>query len=218
VSKKRLEAAAMICSKCKKTNSPNMKFCDTCGTPVPPSELKKRVEAKPSRQFIFKGIKFHTPDEDSATATVGRLILDANILFKSLAALLLLAFFMPIFRVVFIYEDAAYNISGFHTSFGWDANNGTVFGFFVFAVPILIFSMLQFKNRIVQYIPFLRDRFSIIILVFALIGLAFLFLSYRGLTRPYISVWPFWGFFVLFLLYVLIGAVAVGFIIAKNRK
>jgi len=208
----------MVCKKCRKENNPDMKFCGTCGTPVPVSELNKRNVKEPSCLFVFKGIKFHTPDEDRASVTMGRLILDANILLKSLAALLLLAFFLPIFRVVISGENYAYNLTGFDVSFGWEANYGTFFGFFVFAIPILIFCVLQFRKGIAKYAPFLRDRFFLIVIIFAVLGPLFIFLAHRGLNAPYLTVWPFWGFFTLLLLYVLIGATAVGLIIAKSRK
>jgi len=216
----------MTCNNCGKPNKPGMKFCNTCGTPTPKSELDKFQNAPPAHVFEISGVKFENSDEDKASLTIGPIILDAIILLKGLAAVLLIVFFLPLFRVVvpaaqhvvITFVRRSYSLTGFNAAFGWEAGGGTVFAYFVFATPILIFAVLQFRKEIAKFLPFLHGKFFMVVLGLIVFGFVSLIMALINTRGPLFTVWPSWGFFFSFILYVLTGMLVVGCIIASYKK
>jgi len=211
----------MLCSKCGNRNEWDLKFCNTCGTPVPLKDLHKLGKRNdPSGLYNFKNIaKFDASDPERETVSIYGFVLDAGFLYRLLSALLLLSFFLPFFRVSapgFIRR--AYTISGFHVTFGWEASDGSAMGYILFLVPVIIFALFQFKKEIHKHAAVLRDWFFAIALGLVILGLIALIASWASINTPLISLWPHIGFVFTLLLYAIAGAVSIGFVLARTKK
>jgi|GEM_PF-2193533 len=212
----------MFCGKCGTKNDEGVKFCSTCGTPVKKTAANQTVQTEPGgeREFCFQGVAtFNATNEDRATVTIVGTLLDAAIVFKVLAAAILVSFFLPFYRMVinFGFFSTSISLSGFRVAFGGNDSSGTIWGFVLFLIPVALFLLFQFKREIEASAAQTKGKLFHItagLLAFGIIGL---FSSRISLGSSLISIRPGLGFILSIFLYVVAAAVVAGFLLAQRQ-
>jgi len=211
----------MVCGKCGNKIEEGMRFCSVCGSPTPESLINEAKTPGISELEVGNFAKFSTSAENKATVTVAGISLDASTVFRGMALLLLVSFFLPFYSIrttVFGTRVHLLTANGFRITIGWDYASGTFVGLFMFLAPIAIFALFQFRKEIEKVTAVIKGTLFMAAAGLSVLGLVLLFVARNRLSDLLISVWPSVGFFVSFMLYLIVAAVSVGFIIVARKK
>jgi len=215
----------MVCRKCNNKIEDDMRFCGLCGSPAPELLKKDNVKAAPGGELkIGNFVKFSAVSKNKPTIMVAGKLLNAIWVFKIIALLLLASFFLPFYSVgltVFGERVHLLTANGFRITIGWDYASGTFVGLLMFLTPIAVFALFQFRKELERATAVIRGMLFMGAAVLSVVGLVLMLMARNRLSDPYytlISVWPSVGFFISFLLYLVVVFVSVCFVIAERKK
>jgi len=223
----------MVCRKCGNKIEDDMRFCGLCGSPAPEPPKKEKIKTISGGELkIGSFAKFSAVDRDKPMLTIADKSLNAIWVFKGMALLLLASFFSPFYSIginnVSLYSIVPFGervhlltANGFRITVGWDYASGTFAGLFMFLVPIAIFALFQFRKELERITAVVRGMLYMAAAVLSVLGLVLMFVARDRLSDPhyaFISVRPSVGFFISFVLYLVVAAVSVCFVVAERKK
>jgi len=221
----------MFCGNCGTKSGEDTKFCGNCGVAVElpvASELPKtNTNEKQVANFsIGNIIHFFAPAGGSAKLEVGGRILSEDLVFKGLAtALVAVLLFLPFLVHGFSISGYSNEVSRnfFQHIFG---TASTFLSIFILLIPVALFCLFHFKDKI-QIDANLR---LIAVIALAVFGFIMPLIVRAQILRPLRAVQEFaftnviyWvnpaiGFILTLLLYLLVAAVAFGFVCAASKN
>ena len=219
----------MVCRKCGNKIENGMRFCGLCGSPAPELPKNEKVKAAHEGQLEIGGFaKLSTANKDKPTIMIAGMTLNAIWMFKGMALLLLVSFFLPFYSIGNNFSIIAFGervhlltANGFRITVGWDYASGTFAGLFMFLVPIAIFALFQFRKELERITAVVKGMLYMAAAVLSVLGLVLMFVARDRLSDPhyaFISVRPSVGFFISFVLYLVVAAVSVCFVVAERKK
>ena len=216
------EDISMVCGKCGNKIEESMRFCSVCGSPTPAPLINDKAKAPGISELeVGNFAKFSVADKDKATITFAGIQLDSSQVFRGMALLLLVSFFLPFYSIsVVIFGNRTHLLTanGFRMTIGWDYASGTFVGLFLFLIPIAIFVLFQFRKEINRVADFTKGMLFMAASGLSVLGLVLLFVAMERLSGPLISIRPSIGFFMSVLFYLVVAAVSVSFIITARKK
>ena len=221
----------MFCGDCGSKNEEGTKFCGNCGATIEPSVTANTPENDANEKFaadfsIGGVVGFSAPKGGPEKLQIGGgIILNADIVFKGLAiALVAVLVFLPFLVHGFTLRDYSNQVSRnfFQHIFG---SVSTVLSIFVLLTPIALFCLFQFKDKIridanLRFIAVIA--LSVFGFIMPLIVRARIFRPLRAAhDSPWMNItyWinPAAGFILTLLLYIVVAAIAFGFMQAAGK-
>jgi len=213
----------MYCNECGAKNEVDVRYCDECGAQIrqtPPRHGGRppagRAADKAGVLDLGGVVRIDAYREDEANITIAGVRLQAGLIFKVIAPLLIFVLILPFFSIgVNIFGISMHStMNGFRTAFSSD---GTFSAIFLILIPIALFALFRFKRAI----PFAQGRLFMISTGLSTLGFIMLFIvrgSLRSSVQPVGFASGSGGFVISVIIYIVAMAVSAGFLLATMKK
>jgi len=208
----------MFCGKCGNKNEDGVRFCGVCGSPAEASMTGEQTNPpRPTVLDVGGFAQFDATDENKATITIAGILLNATLVFKSLAVMLFVALILPFYSIVVtIGIRVSTSINGFRMAFG--RGDASFSGVLLFLIPIIIFALFQFRKEIQGAVAAVKGKLFMITAGLSIIGFILIFSARVSLNAPFISIRPSAGFIISLLLYMVSAAISICLVLAEKRR